>query len=109
MAVEEGDDAVELLGLMHPDTAVVGADVGLQQGAREVLEHAVLEDLCAPDAQAPDAPLVAHREQLFDLLLAPRAVPEKVPLGPHRQLPAFGQRPVGASGSPGGRLRPARR
>jgi HAAS domain-containing protein len=50
VAVEEGHDAGELLGLVHADAAVVSTRIRLQKRSREVLEHAVLEDLRSADA-----------------------------------------------------------
>ena len=93
--VEECDDALEVLGRDHRDPVVVGADVGLEQGAGEVLEHAVREDLRPADPQAADRAGRAELDEVLELLVAALAVPEEVPLDAHGQLAALGERAVG--------------
>ena len=93
--VEERDDALEVLARDHRDPVVVGADVGLEQGAREVLEHAVREDLRAADPQPSDRADRAELDEVLELLVAALAVPEEVPLHPHGQLAALGERAIG--------------
>ncbi len=70
VGVEEDEHAPELLGLVHGHSAVVRPLVGLEERAREVLEHSVLEDLHAADAQAAERPALAQLEEVVDLLLA---------------------------------------
>ena len=93
--VEECDDALEVFARDHRDPVVVGADVGLEQGAGEVLEHAVREDLRAADPQPSDRPDGAELDEVLELLVAALAVPQKVPLHAHGQLAALGQRAIG--------------
>ena len=93
--VEECYDALQVLGRDHRDPVVVGADVGLEQGAGEVLEHAVREDLRPPDPQAADRAGRAELDEVLELLVAALAVPKEVSLDTHRQLAALGERAVG--------------
>ena len=68
--VEQDEHAPELLGLVHRHPAVVRALVRLEERAREVLEHAVLEDLHPADPQTPERSPFPHLEEVVDLLLA---------------------------------------
>jgi hypothetical protein len=68
--VEQHEHAPELLGLVHRHPTVVRALVRLEERAREILEHAVLEDLHASDPETPERSPFAHFEEVVDLLLA---------------------------------------
>src|SRR4029453_16799517 len=68
--VEEHEHPLELLGLVHRHPPVVRPLVRLEEGAVEVLEHAVLEDLHSAEPETPERPALAHLEEILDLLLA---------------------------------------
>jgi hypothetical protein len=70
VGVEEDEHAAELFGLVHGHPAVVRPLVGLEERPREVLEHPVLEDLHAADAEPAERPALPQFEQVVDLLLA---------------------------------------